>query len=79
MTMTKKESVPLKLWMDSAEEMRIISNKRQSLVELFEWLDFRQLKRIDTMQLFAAIVCSIDGRLEQIINSKKLSLTLQTS
>jgi len=79
MTMTKKESVPLKLWMDSAEEMRIISNKRQSLVELFEWLDFRQLKRIDTMQLFAAIVCSIDGRPEQIINSKKLSLTLQTS
>jgi hypothetical protein len=71
MTMTKKESVPLKLWMDSAEEMRIISNKRQSLVELFEWLDFRQLKRIDTMQLFAAIVCSIDGRPEQIINSKK--------
>jgi hypothetical protein len=49
MTMTKKESVPLKLWMDSAEEMRIISNKRQSLVELFEWLDFKQLKRIDTM------------------------------
>ena len=79
MTMTKKESIPLKLWMDSAEEMRIISNKRQSLVELFEWLDFRQLKRIDTMQLFAAIVCSIDGRPEQIINSKKLSLTLQTS
>jgi len=79
MTMTKKESVPLKLWMDSAEEMRIISNKRQSLVELFEWLDFKQLKRIDTMQLFAAIVCSIDGRPDQIINSKKLSLTLQTS
>jgi hypothetical protein len=79
MTMTKKESVPLKLWMDSAEEMRIISNKRQSLVELFEWLDFKKLKRIDTMQLFAAIVCSIDGRPDQIINSKKLSLTLQTS
>jgi hypothetical protein len=79
MTMTKKESVPLKLWMDSAEEMRIISNKRQSLVELFEWLDFKQLKRIDTMQLFAAIVCSIDGRPDQIINSKKLSLTMQTS
>ena len=79
MTMTKKESVPLKLWMDSAEEMRIISNKRQSLVELFEWLDFKKLKRIDTMQLIAAIVCSIDGRPDQIINSKKLSLTLQTS
>ena len=77
--MTKKESVPLKLWMDSAEEMRIISNKRQSLVELFEWLDFKKLKRIDTMQLIAAIVCSIDGRPDQIINSKKLSLTLQTS
>jgi len=29
MTLTKKESVPLKLWFDSAEEMRVISNKRQ--------------------------------------------------
>ena len=76
MTMTKKESVPLKLWMDSAEEMRIISNKRQTLVELFEWLDYKQLKRIDTMQLFAAIVCSIDGTPDQIINSKKLLLTM---
>jgi len=41
MTITKKQSAPLKLWMDSAEEMRTISNKRQTLAELFEWLDFK--------------------------------------
>lgn len=70
MTMTKKQSIPLKLWMDSAEEMRIISNKRASLIDLFKWLDYKQLNRIDTLQLFAVILVSIEGKPESALNSK---------
>jgi hypothetical protein len=49
MTLTKKETVPLKLWLDSPDEMRIISNKRQQIVDLFEWLNFKKHDRIDTL------------------------------
>lgn len=75
MTMTKKQSIPLKLWMDSAEEMRIISNKRASLIDLFKWLDYKQLNRIDTLQLFAVILVSIEGKPESALNSKYKQVT----
>ena len=70
MTMTKKETIPLKLWLDSPEEMRIISNKRQQLTDLYEWLNYRKLKRIDTLELFAVIVIAVQGKPETQLNSK---------
>jgi cell division protein FtsX len=50
--------------------MRIISNKRQQLKELFEWLDFKKKNRIDTLVLFGVIIVSIEGKPEQVIDSK---------
>ena len=60
----------MKLWFDSAEEMRIISNKKQQLSELFNWLNYRGLQRIDTMKLFAVIVIAVADKPEVTLNSK---------
>lgn len=70
MTLTKKESVPLKLWMDSPEEMRVISNKREQLTNLFQWMDYRQFGRIDTLQLFAVIIIAVAGKSDIQLASK---------
>lgn len=61
MTMTKKNSIPIKLWIESGDEMKLISNKRQSLLELFDWMDYRKLNRIDTLELFAVIIVAVVG------------------
>ncbi len=76
MTMTKKQAIPMKLWFDTAEEMRIISNKKQQLSELFNWLNFKGLNRIDTMQLFAVIVIAVADKPEVTLNSKFNQLSL---
>ena len=64
MTMTKKGSVPLKLWYESVVEMRNISNKRQACKDLFDWLDYKHLDRISTLELFAVIIFSLEGTQE---------------
>ena len=64
MTMTKKGSVPLKLWYESVADMRMISNKRQACKDIFEWLDFKHLDRINTLELFAVIIFSLEGTQE---------------
>mmetsp|Transcript_5514 Transcript_5514/g.3882 ORF Transcript_5514/g.3882 Transcript_5514/m.3882 type:complete len:228 (+) Transcript_5514:88-771(+) len=61
-TMTKKGSTPIKLWFESPEEMRSISNKRGPVSELFEWLNYRKLGRIDTLELVSVILMSIEGK-----------------
>lgn len=72
-SMTKKGSCPIKLWIESPTEMRIISNKRPQLAELFKWLDFKQLGRINTLELFAVILMAVDGQMELVVQSKTLS------
>lgn len=67
--MTKKGTAPIKLWFDSNEEMCILSNKRAALIDIFKLLDTLQLGRIDTLELFAAILISIEGRSEVLLNS----------
>jgi hypothetical protein len=67
--MTKKGTAPIKLWFDSPEEMSILSNKRVSLIEIFKLLDTQGLGRIDTLELFAVILISIEGKFEVILNS----------
>ena len=64
--MTKKGSTPIKLWFESPEEMRNISNKRGPLAELFEWLNYRKLGRIDTLELFSVILMSIEGKADVV-------------
>jgi len=64
--MTKKGSIPIKLWIDSPQEMRTISNKRAQLVELFNWLDYRGLNRVDTLHIFATILLAIEGNPETV-------------
>lgn len=61
MGMTKKGTIPLKLWYGSDVDMRNISNKRGACKELFEWLDYKKLGRICTMELFAVMVFSLEG------------------
>ena len=70
MTMTKKQTVPLKLWFDSADEMRCFSNKQDRLQQLFDHLNHRQLQRIDTLQLFAVILIAVPGKPEVTLRSK---------
>ena len=64
MTMTKKGSIPLKLWYEDVLEMRNISNKRDACKAIFEWLDYKKLDRINSMELFAVIIFSLDGTSE---------------
>ena len=68
--MTKRNNAPIKLWIDSPQEMRVISNKRVQLAEIFEWLDYKQLGRINTLELFAVILTAISGSQEMIVQSK---------
>ena len=70
MTMTKKQTAPFKLWIESPTEMRIFSNKRESLITLFKWLDFKGFKRINAAELFAVFIIAIQGNEEFIIQSK---------
>ena len=70
MSMTKKNNAPIKLWIESPQEMRVISNKRPQLAALFEWLDYKQLGRINSMELFAVILIATKGGPELIIQSK---------
>lgn len=64
--------MPIKLWFDSPEEMIVLSNKRNALVEIFKMMDTSKLGRIDTMELFAVILISIEGKFEILLNSKIL-------
>ena len=67
MGMTKRGNAPIKLWLDSPTEMRVISNKRPQLIEMFQWLDFKQLGRINTLELFAVMLISIDSTAELLM------------
>jgi hypothetical protein len=68
--MTKKGTAPIKLWFDSAEEMQLLSNKRNALIDIYKILDTSGIGRIDTMELFAVILLSIEGKFEVLLSSK---------
>ena len=74
MTMTNRKTSPIKLWLESPTEMRMISNKRPQLNELFKWLDYRDLGRISTLELFAVMIIAVDGVAETTINSKCIDI-----
>ena len=77
MTMTKKNNAPIKLWLE-AHELRIISNKRPQLAEMFEWLDFKGLGRINTLELFAVILVAIEGSMETVVQNIMLFFGFQS-
>ena len=77
MGMTKRGTVPLKLWYESVLDMRSISNKRQACKDLFEWLDYKKLGRICTLELFAVMVFSLDGTKEIIAQNIMLFFGFQ--
>ena len=68
--MTKKETIPFKLWFDSVDEMKLISNKKDRLIELFKWLDFKEIGRIDTLQLFSVVFIAVAGQPDTVLKSK---------
>ena len=70
MTMTKRQTAPFKLWIESPLEMRAFSNKREQLTELFRWLDYRDYKRICAAELFAVFIIAIEGGDDFIVQSK---------
>jgi hypothetical protein len=72
MTMTKKNSIPIKLWIETNnnDDMKQLSNKRQQLLELFDWLDFRKLGRVDTLEICAIIIMSVVGSHDTLVQSK---------
>lgn len=49
--------------------MVAISNKRSALVEIFKLMDNTNIGRIDTLELFAVILLSIDGKFEVLLMS----------
>ena len=67
--LTKKGKIPIKLWLESPSEMRTISNKRSQLAEIFKWLDFRGLGRIDTLELFVVLIVAIEGSTESVLSN----------
>jgi len=56
--------------------MRTISNKRAQLVELFNWLDYRGLNRVDTLHIFATILLAIEGNPETVSQSKYIYVSV---
>ncbi|CDW83191.1 UNKNOWN [Stylonychia lemnae] len=69
MTLTRKGAAPIKLWFDSPEEMTVLSNKRPALQELFRIMDHNNVGRIDTLEIFAVILISIQGKFEIILQN----------
>jgi hypothetical protein len=69
MSMTRRGAAPIKLWFDSAEEMAILSNKRAALEHLFKLMDTKGLGRIDTLELCATLLITIQGPWETILNT----------
>ena len=67
MSMTKKRTAPFKLWIESPLEMRAFSIKREQLVQLFKWLDYRDLGRICSPELFAVFLAGMDGGDESFV------------
>lgn len=68
--MTRKGSSPIKLWFDTPEEMVILSNKRQAIQDLFKLMENNSgIGRIDTLELFAAIVISTQGKWESMMQN----------
>ena len=67
--MTKKGKIPIKLWFDSAEEMAVLSNKKNALAEIFNYMDTKKRGRIDTMELFALIFLALEGKMETKLNN----------
>lgn len=65
--MTRRGAAPIKLWFDSSDEMTVLSNKRPALAELFKVMDTNKVGRIDTLELFAVILISIQGKFEIIL------------
>jgi hypothetical protein len=65
--MTRKGAAPIKLWFDSHDEMNVLSNKRQAIQDIFKTIDTNKIGRIDTMELFAPIIISIQGKWETIL------------
>ncbi len=70
--MTRKGASPIKLWFDNPEEMTVLSNKRPALQEIFKLLDTNHVGRIDTMELFANILISTQGKFETILQNMML-------
>jgi hypothetical protein len=69
MTMTRKGAAPIKLWFDNSEEMTVLSNKRQAIQDIFKLMDSSLIGRIDTLELFAPILISIQGKWETILTN----------
>jgi hypothetical protein len=70
MTMTRKGAAPIKLWFDNpTEEMSVLSNKRQAIQDIFKLMDSAGIGRIDTFELFAPILLSIQGKWETILSN----------
>lgn len=69
LTMSRKGAAPIKLWFDSPEEMSVVSNKRQSIQEIFKTLDSGNVGRIDTLELFAVLLLSVQGKWEIILQN----------
>jgi len=69
MTITRKGASPIKLWFDSPEEMYGLSNKREALAKIFAIMNYRKIGRIDTLELFATILISLQGKFEIIIQN----------
>lgn len=70
MTMTRRGAAPIKLWFDNPnEEMLFLSNKRAALAEIFNLMDSQKMGRVDTLELFAPILISIQGKWETILTN----------
>ncbi|TNV83891.1 hypothetical protein FGO68_gene8671 [Halteria grandinella] len=49
--------------------MTVLSNKRQAIHDIFKLMDSSQIGRIDTLELFAPILISIQGKWETILTN----------
>ena len=67
--MTKKYTTPVPLIFHSAEHMRALSNKHESVKSIFNHMNYSKLDRIDAFELMSMILLSIDGSFDQFIKN----------
>lgn len=67
--LTKRNTSPIPMIFDSPQQMSCLSNKHDSIKLIFNYLNYLKLDRIDTFEIIAVILLSIDGDFSSFIRN----------
>jgi hypothetical protein len=67
MMVTRKNTTPIPMIYNSPEEMAAISNKNETIKEIYNHLNYQKFDRIDAFELIAMVLMACDGKFEGLM------------